>query len=91
MRMALGATPGSILRMVLREGAVLAVVGAVLGLGLAYFAGRSLEAVLVGVAPTDAPTVAGALVLATLMTFLGSVVPAWRAARVDPARAIRAD
>jgi predicted permease len=91
VRMALGATPGSILRMVLREGAVLAAIGAVLGLALAYFAGRSLEAVLVGVAPTDVPTVAGALVLAMLMTLLGSVVPAWRAARVDPARVIRAD
>jgi len=76
---------------VLREGAVLAVVGAVLGLGLAYLAGRSLEAVLVGVTPTDAPTVFGALVLAALMTLLGSVIPAWRAARVDPARVIRAD
>jgi len=91
VRMALGATPGSIVGMVLRESFVLAAVGAVLGLGLSWAAGRSLQALLAGVAPTDAPTLASALAMAMLMTLLGSVVPAWRAAHVDPARVMRAD
>jgi putative ABC transport system permease protein len=91
VRMALGATPGSILAMVLREGVGLAAIGAGLGLVLAYFAGRALEALLVGVAPTDTPTLVGALTLAVVMTLAGSLLPAWRAARVDPARVIRAD
>jgi predicted permease len=89
VRMALGASPSLILRMILREGMVLAAVGAAVGLGLAYFAGRALQALLVGVAPTDAPTLAGALVLALLMTLSGSLLPAWRAARVDPVRVMR--
>ena len=91
VRMALGATPGSILSMVVREGLWLAAVGAVLGLALAYVAGRALEALLAGVAPTDAPTLAGALVVALVMTLGGSIFPAWRAARVDPARVMRSD
>jgi ABC-type antimicrobial peptide transport system permease subunit len=89
--MALGATPGSILQMVLREGLLLAAVGAVAGLGLAYVAGRSLEALLVGVTPTDGATLACALAIVLVMTLIGSGVPAWRAARVDPATVMRAD
>jgi len=77
--------------MVLREGLALAAVGAILGLALAYLAGRSLEALLVGVEPTDVPTLAAALALAVVMTLGGSLVPAWRASRVDPARTIRAE
>ena len=91
VRMALGATPRAIVGMVLREGLALAAVGAALGLALAYVAGRALEALLAGVAPTDAPTLAGALVTALVMTLAGSLLPAWRAARVDPARVMRAD
>jgi predicted permease len=91
VRMALGATPGSILQMVLREGLLLAAVGAVAGVGLAYVAGRSLEALLVGVTPTDGPTLACALAIVLVMTLIGSGVPAWRAARVDPATVMRAD
>ncbi len=89
VRMALGATPRSIVGMVLGEGFVLAAVGAALGLAMAYGAGRSLDALLAGVTPTDGPTLAAALAVALLMTLAGSVVPAWRAARIDPAMVIR--
>lgn len=89
VRMALGATPRSIVGMVLGEGFVLAAVGAALGLAMAYGAGRSLDALLAGVTPTDGPTFAAALAVALLMTLAGSVVPAWRAARIDPAMVIR--
>ncbi|HXU74177.1 MAG TPA: ABC transporter permease [Polyangia bacterium] len=91
VRMAVGATPASILRMVLREGLMLAAIGTALGLGAAWAAGRSLEALLVGVAPTDTPTLAVALGLVALMTLAGSLVPAWRASRTDPASVIRAE
>jgi putative ABC transport system permease protein len=91
VRMALGATPRSILVMVLGEGFMLAAVGAAVGLAMAYVAGRSLEALLAGVTPTDGPTLAAALAIAVVMTLAGSVVPAWRAARVDPATVMRAD
>jgi predicted permease len=91
VRMALGATPASILKLVLREGLVLAVIGIALGVGVAWAAGRSLEALLAGVAPTDGPTLAVAVALVLVMTLAGSLIPAWRAARVDPAIVIRAD
>jgi predicted permease len=91
VRMALGAKRRSILAMVLREGLLLAALGAAIGLALAHIAGRSLEALLAGVAPTDAPTLAAALTIALLMTLTGSLVPAWRATRIDPAAVLRAD
>ncbi|MGZ3439700.1 MAG: ADOP family duplicated permease, partial [Polyangia bacterium] len=91
VRMAVGATPGTILRMVLREGLVLAALGALLGLGAAWAAGRSLEALLVGVTPTDPATLAVAFALVLVMTLAGSLAPAWRASRLDPARVIRAE
>ncbi|HEY2746166.1 MAG TPA: FtsX-like permease family protein [Polyangia bacterium] len=91
VRMAVGATPASILGMVLKEGLVLAAAGALVGAAVAWAAGRSLEALLVGVSPTDAPTLAAALVLVLLMTLAGSLVPAWRASRLDPARVMRAE
>ena len=91
VRMALGATPRSIVGLVLREGLLLAVVGAVLGLGGAYAAAQALRALLIGVAPTDAATFAAALALVVAMALVGSALPAWRAARVDPARVMRAD
>ena len=91
LRMALGARSGDVLGMVLREGALLATVGSVLGLGAAYAAGRSLEALLVGVRPGDAMTFTVAVALALAMTLTGSLVPAIRASRVDPTTALRAE
>jgi len=91
VRMALGASPGSVLSMVLREGVVLAAIGAAAGVGAAWAAGRSLQAVLVGVTPLDTISFAGALGLVCFMTLAGSLIPAWRASRVDPAVALRAD
>ncbi len=91
VRMAVGATPASILRMVLREGLLLAALGAIVGAAAAWAAGRWLESLLVGVSPTDAPTLAAALGLVLLMTLAGSLVPAWRASRLDPAQVMRAE
>jgi predicted permease len=91
VRMALGARPATVLGMVLREGFALGAAGAAVGLALAWAAGRSLEALLAGVPPTDTATFAAALALVFVMTLAGSVVPAWRAARVDPAVVLRAE
>jgi putative ABC transport system permease protein len=91
VRMALGASPASVVVMVLREGFALGAGGVAVGLALAWAAGRSLEALLAGVAPTDAPTLAAALALVLAMALAGSAVPAWRASRVDPAEVMRAE
>ena len=91
VRIALGARPYDIIGMVLGDGVRLAAAGVVLGTGLAYAAGRALEALLAGVKPGDLPTFATAVALCLLMTAFGSLLPAIRAVRVDPTTSIRAE
>ena len=91
VRVALGAQPGDILRMVVRRSVLLALAGVVPGVVLAYVAGRSMEALLAGVKPADAPTLLAAVGLSALMTLIGSVMPTLRALRVDPITALRAE
>ncbi len=91
VRIALGAQPGEIVRMIVRQGALLAVAGVVPGVVLAYAAGRALEGLLAGVKPADALTFGSAVGLCLLMTVLGSLLPALRAVRIDPMTAIRSE
>jgi predicted permease len=91
VRMALGATAGTILKMIVGGGAVLAGIGVALGIVLGYGAGRGLEALLAGVRPTDITTFAGAVALCLVMTLAGCILPARRAVKIDPATAVRSD
>ncbi len=91
VRVALGAQPGDILRMIVRRSVLLALAGVVPGVALAYVAGRSMESLLAGVRPADAPTMLAAVGLSALMTIVGSLMPALRALRVDPITALRAE
>jgi predicted permease len=91
VRIALGAQRHDILRIVLRESVLLASAGVVLGVGLAYWAGRAMQALLAGVTPGDAATFLIAAGLCFLMTLAGSLVPSLRALRVDAITAIRAE
>jgi predicted permease len=91
VRMALGAQRGNIVGMVLRQAAVLAGCGLAAGIVLALAAGNALQSLLAGVTPRDAITFAAAVTLCGLMTLLGSLVPAWRAAKVDPMTAMRSE
>ncbi len=91
MRMALGAHPGDLKGMVLRQGLVLAGIGVGIGLGLAAGLTRLMTALLIGVNPVDPMTyslVAGGLLSVAL---IASYLPARRAARVDPMTALRVD
>ncbi len=91
VRMALGAAPSSVLRLVLGEGALLAVVGVVLG-GLGAAAATSLvQAWLFGIERGDPATYAGVAAGLVVVAILASLVPARRAMRVDPATALRAE
>jgi ABC-type lipoprotein release transport system permease subunit len=89
--MALGARAGDVLRLVLRQGLALAAIGAGVGMALAYAAGRWMEALLAGVEPGDLITFAAAAGVAILMTVSGSLLPALRAVRIDPATVLRAE
>ena len=89
VRMALGAAPGRVLRMMLGHGLALAGVGAVLGLAGALLTTRFLASDLYGVRPTDAPTLAAVTALLLALAALASYLPARRAARLDPTVALR--
>jgi putative ABC transport system permease protein len=91
VRIALGAQPGDILWLVVRRCAYLALAGVVPGIAIAYGVGRSMEALLAGVKPTDATALAAAVALSLAMTIVGGMVPALRALRVDPMTALRSE
>ena len=89
VRMALGARPNGVLALITRQGLRLALIGGAIGLVLALAAGRLLSFMLYGVKPFDPLTLATVTVLTLSLTLLASVIPARRAARVDPAIALR--
>jgi ABC-type antimicrobial peptide transport system permease subunit len=89
IRRALGAQSGAIVGMVMREGVALAVVGIIVGVALAYLAGRAMQALLVGVQPGDPVTILTAAGVCFGTVLLGCLRPAARAARVDPMAALR--
>lgn len=89
VRMALGAEPGSILAMVLRSGMALVGIGLGIGIAGAFAVTRLLDSLLFGIAPTDAPTFAAAVVLLGVVAGVACGIPAWQAARVDPMEALR--
>ena len=91
VRLALGAQPWTVVRMILREGAAMALVGVVLGLGGALALTRVMKTLLYDVSTTDAWTFSGAVVLITLVALGATYIPARRAARVDPKTALAGD
>jgi putative ABC transport system permease protein len=89
IRMAMGATPADILRMVLAQSARLMAAGMVCGLALTAALGRLLGNLLFGVSALDPAVLAAVCLLLLLVATAATSVPAWRAARVDPLRALR--
>jgi len=91
IRMALGSEPADVVRLLLRQGSRLVVLGLVLGVLGALVAGRFLMSVLTGLQAPDAATVGGLAAFLGAVAFLATYLPARRAARVDPLIAIRAE
>jgi putative ABC transport system permease protein len=91
VRMALGADRGRVRRMVLRRGLGWTAVGLALGLGLALASTRLLEGLVYGVTPTDPATLAGAALTLATAAALAAWIPAARATRIDPSRALRSE
>jgi predicted permease len=89
IRMALGAQPGRILALVVKQGVRLAAVGLALGLGGALLLARALASLLFGVTTTDPGTLVGVLAVIGGTALLASYLPARRAVRVDPIVALR--
>jgi predicted permease len=91
VRIALGAPRGAVLGMIVRRGLMMAVAGTAIGVFVAVSLTRYLRDVLFGVEPTDALTYAAVVASMLGVAFIASLVPARRAATVDPAIAFRSD
>ena len=89
IRMALGALPGGVIRLVLRRVAILVGLGVVVGGGVSLWAGRFVTPLIYGLQPRDPLTLAGAAVLLGAIGALAGWLPARRASRIDPARVLR--
>jgi len=89
IRMALGADREGVLRNVMREGLLLALLGIAAGLAIALAATRQIAPLLYQVSPADPVSIAGAALFLIVVAVLASLIPALRATRVDPIRALR--
>ncbi|HVT40261.1 MAG TPA: ABC transporter permease [Gemmatimonadaceae bacterium] len=91
IRLALGAQSATMLRMVLREGLSLALLGCVIGVAGALASGRAIAGLLYGVTPWDPPTVVAVTMIVLVVAFAACLVPGWRAAAEDPAEVLRGE
>jgi predicted permease len=91
LRMALGADRRDVIRMVLRETLVLVAAGIAIGLPAALAAGRLVAETLARVSASDPVTIGGATVVLLLVALVAGWVPAYRASRIDPISALRAE
>ena len=89
IRMALGANPEGVLRMVMQRGLLLAISGVALGLAIALAATPQLAPLLYGVSPADPVCIVGAALFLIGVAVVASLIPALRATRVDPILALR--
>jgi putative ABC transport system permease protein len=91
IRMALGANRGNVMWMVLRQACVLALLGVAVGLPLAFFAGRFAKDELIHTSQHDPIALITAICVLPLLAIAGTLLPARRAAAIDPAKALRAE
>jgi ABC-type antimicrobial peptide transport system permease subunit len=91
VRIALGARLGDIARLVVGEGLRTIAIGIAAGIALALAAGKLIASLLYGISPRDPAVMIGAAVILALIGIAASVIPALRAARVEPATALRVD
>jgi ABC-type antimicrobial peptide transport system permease subunit len=89
VRMAMGAEPRGIVRLILLQGSRPLAAGIVVGIGLAVLLGRALESQLFGVTATDPATFGGVPLLLILVSLIALLLPALRASRIAPIVALR--
>jgi predicted permease len=88
-RLALGASPRSVFILVMRQGATLGLIGATIGISLAYFSGQVISNRVYAIKASDPLILGVATLLITAITFLATTIPAMRAARLNPANALQ--
>jgi ABC-type antimicrobial peptide transport system permease subunit len=84
IRLALGARPGGVRWLVLRDGLLLAVIGSLAGVATAHVAARQVASLLYGVSPGDPVAFGGVVAVAIGTAMAACAIPAWRASKVDP-------
>jgi putative ABC transport system permease protein len=89
VRLALGATPGQVFGLMLRQGRLLAAVGAAIGLIVAYMSGRLVSSWLYEVRASDPIILGAAAIVVVGIALVATMVPAYRAAHLDPSRTLR--
>jgi putative ABC transport system permease protein len=89
LRLALGALRTTVVKQLMSTSIRVVAFASAIGLGLALLFTRSLSTMLYGVTPADLPTLAGVIVLVVLVAGLAAVIPATRAAFIQPMRALR--
>jgi putative ABC transport system permease protein len=89
IRMALGAEPHQVLSRVLRQSMILAIFGIVIGLAIAFASTRLLQSLLAGISPDDPGVFAAVSIVLIVAALAANLLPARRAATVDPVRALR--
>jgi predicted permease len=89
IRMAIGAAPASVVRLVLARVSILVGVGIAIGVGASVWTSRIVAALLYGLEPRDPVTLVGAAVTLGAVSALAGWLPAWRASRIDPAEVLR--
>jgi ABC-type antimicrobial peptide transport system permease subunit len=89
IRMALGARGGSVLRMVMRRGLTMTAIGLAIGMGIVLLLGRSISGLLYGVRGTDLATCATVSTVLAITALVSTIIPALRAARIEPSTALR--
>jgi putative ABC transport system permease protein len=89
IRIALGAQPGRILMLILRQGLILTLIGIGIGLAGALALARVMSSLLFGVDARDPATFAAIMLLLTVVSLIACYIPAWRATKVDPLVALR--
>ena len=90
-RLALGASPQSVFLLVMKQGVALGLLGAAIGIGLAYFSGQVISNRVYAIRASDPVILVVATLLITAITCLATTIPAARAARLNPANALQSE
>jgi predicted permease len=90
-RLALGATPGSVFWLVMRQGAILALAGTAIGLLVAYLSGKLVSSQIYAIRASDPLMLTASIGLVALITALATMIPAWRASRLKPSGVLHSE
>jgi predicted permease len=90
-RLALGASPASVFGLVMRHGALLALMGTLIGLGVAYLSGRVVASQIYAIRASDPLMLGAAILIVSVIAALATMIPAWRASRLAPSGVLHSE